>query len=279
MALMTMTGYAQYEQDSSIKIWDNSTAPHSNELTGEEYNKKPYRLMNTTSAELFVYNTDKAKATGQAVVICPGGGYGQLSMDQEGFLMAQWLARNGIAGFVLKYRLPNGHKEVPLEDAIEALRIIRRDAAKYGVDPHKVGIMGFSAGGHLAAYTSNFAADEDKPDFSILFYPVITANNYTTHIGTFNNLLGRDRTESESEAYSMDKCVTEKTPPTILLLSDDDRTVPAAGAAMYYAALKYYGVKASMYVFPSGGHGWGNYDRFSYQKEWQNLLLRWLDEL
>ncbi len=279
MALMTMTGYAQYEQDSSIKIWDNSTAPHSNELTGEEYNQNPYRLMNTTSAELFVYNADKAKATGQAVVICPGGGYGQLSMDQEGFLMAQWLAKNGIAGFVLKYRLPNGHKEVPLEDAIEALRIIRRDAAKYGVDPHKVGIMGFSAGGHLAAYTSNFAADEDKPDFSILFYPVITANNYTTHIGTFNNLLGRDRTESESEAYSMDKCVTEKTPPTILLLSDDDRTVPAAGAAMYYAALKYYGVKASMYVFPSGGHGWGNYDRFSYQKEWQNLLLRWLDEL
>ena len=193
--------------------------------------------------------------------------------------MAQWLAKNGIAGFVLKYRLPNGHKEVPLEDAIEALRIVRKNADKYGIDPHKVGIMGFSAGGHLAAYTSNYAEEKDKPDFSILFYPVITANNYTTHIGTFNNLLGRNRTECESDAYSMEKCVTEKTPPTILLLSDDDRTVPAAGAAMYYAALKYYGVKASMYVFPSGGHGWGNYDRFSYQKEWQNLLLRWLDEL
>ncbi len=279
MALTTMTCFAQYEQDSSIKIWDNSTAPHSNELTGEEYNQKPFRLVNTTSAELFVYNADKAKATGQAVVICPGGGYGQLSMDQEGFLMAQWLAKNGIAGFVLKYRLPNGHKEVPLEDAIEALRIVRKNADKYGIDPHKVGIMGFSAGGHLAAYTSNYAEEKDKPDFSILFYPVITANNYTTHIGTFNNLLGRNRTECESDAYSMEKCVTEKTPPTILLLSDDDRTVPAAGAAMYYAALKYYGVKASMYVFPSGGHGWGNYDRFSYQKEWQNLLLRWLDEL
>lgn len=279
MALTTMTCFAQYEQDSSIKIWDNSTAPHSNELTGAEYNQKPFRLVNTTSAELFVYNADKAKATGQAVVICPGGGYGQLSMDQEGFLMAQWLAKNGIAGFVLKYRLPNGHKEVPLEDAIEALRIVRKNADKYGIDPHKVGIMGFSAGGHLAAYTSNYAEEKDKPDFSILFYPVITANNYTTHIGTFNNLLGRNRTECESDAYSMEKCVTEKTPPTILLLSDDDRTVPAAGAAMYYAALKYYGVKASMYVFPSGGHGWGNYDRFSYQKEWQNLLLRWLDEL
>ena len=279
MALTTMTCFAQYEQDSSIKIWDNSTAPHSNELTGEEYNEKQFRLVNTTSAELFVYNADKAKATGQAVVICPGGGYGQLSMDQEGFLMAQWLAKNGIAGFVLKYRLPNGHKEVPLEDAIEALRIVRKNADKYGIDPHKVGIMGFSAGGHLAAYTSNYAEEKDKPDFSILFYPVITANNYTTHIGTFNNLLGRNRTECESDAYSMEKCVTEKTPPTILLLSDDDRTVPAAGAAMYYAALKYYGVKASMYVFPSGGHGWGNYDRFSYQKEWQNLLLRWLDEL
>ena len=197
MALTTMTCFAQYEQDSSIKIWDNSTAPHSNELTGEEYNQKQFRLVNTTSAELFVYNADKAKATGQAVVICPGGGYGQLSMDQEGFLMAQWLAKNGIAGFVLKYRLPNGHKEVPLEDAIEALRIVRKNADKYGIDPHKVGIMGFSAGGHLAAYTSNYAEEKDKPDFSILFYPVITANNYTTHIGTFNNLLGRNRTECE----------------------------------------------------------------------------------
>ena len=163
MALTTMTCFAQYEQDSSIKIWDNSTAPHSNELTGEEYNQKPFRLVNTTSAELFVYNADKAKATGQAVVICPGGGYGQLSMDQEGFLMAQWLAKNGIAGFVLKYRLPNGHKEVPLEDAIEALRIVRKNADKYGIDPHKVGIMGFSAGGHLAAYTSNYAEEKDKP--------------------------------------------------------------------------------------------------------------------
>ena len=282
MALTTViSGFAQYRQDRTIKIWDNAKAPHSNELKGEEFSKQPFRLENTTDAELFAYEADKEKRTGQAVVICPGGGYAKLAMDQEGFLMAQWLAKNGIAAYVLKYRLPNGHKEVPLEDAVEALRTVRKEAKKYGIDPSKVGIMGFSAGGHLAAYTSNFAADADKPNFSILFYPVITANSYTTHIGTFNNLLGRNRTEKESEAYSMEKCVTEKTPPTILLLSDDDRTVPAAGAAMYYAALKYNGVKASMYVFPSGGHGWGNYgtDRFSYQPEWQNLLLRWLAEL
>ena len=116
--------------DKIIKLWNNDKAPHSNGLTGEAHDDKPHRLVNVTEAVMYVYHADKAKATGQAVVICPGGGYAKLSMDQEGYLMAQWLAKNGIAAFVLKYRMPNGHKEVPLEDAVEALRIVRKKAKK-----------------------------------------------------------------------------------------------------------------------------------------------------
>ena len=269
----------KYHQDETIVIWDNNKAPHSNGLEGEAYEDKPFRLVNTTKAVLYVYNADQAKATGQAVVICPGGGYGKLSMDQEGFLMAQWLAKNGIAAFVLEYRLPNGHREVPLEDAVEAIRIVRKKAKKFNIDPSKVGIMGFSAGGHLAASASNIPAVKDRPNFSILFYPVVIANHYTSHRGSFRNLLGKGFTQADADDFSMEKLASENTPPTILLLSDDDTTVPAAGAAMYYAALRYHGVKAAMYVFPEGGHGWGNYDQFSYQKEWQHLLLRWLKEL
>ena len=286
MALMVATaatakqdGEVRYFQDETIVIWDNAKAPHSNGLEGEAHDDKPFRLVNVTEAVLYVYHADKAKATGQAVVICPGGGYAKLSMDQEGYLMAQWLAKNGITAIVLQYRLPNGHKEVPLEDAVEAIRIVRKKAKKWGVDPAKVGIMGFSAGGHLAASASNISAVEDRPNFSILFYPVLTAGDFNTHRGSFRNLLGKRHNEAEANEWAMDKIASEQTPPTILLLSDDDTTVPAAGSALYYAALRYHGVKAAMYIFPTGGHGWGNYDTFAYQKEWQHLLLRWLNEL
>ena len=269
----------RYFQDETIVIWNNDKAPHSNGLTGEAYDDKPHRLVNVTEAVMYVYHADKAMATGQSVVICPGGGYAKLSMDQEGYMMAQWLAKNGITAVVLQYRLPNGHREVPLEDAVEAIRIVRKKAKKWNLDPEKVGIMGFSAGGHLAASASNLPEVKDRPNFSILFYPVLTANDFTSHKGSFRNLLGKKHSEGEADEWAMDKVASETTPPTILILSDDDTTVPAAGAAMYYAALRYNGVKASMYVFPTGGHGWGNYDTFSYQKEWQHLLLRWLNEL
>ena len=268
-----------YFQDEKFVLWNNDNAPHSNGLTGEAYEMTTHRLVNTTEAVLYAYKADESKATGQAVVICPGGGYAKLSMDQEGYLMAQWLAKNGIAAFVLEYRLPNGHKEVPLEDAVEAIRIVRKKAKKFNIDPAKVGIMGFSAGGHLAASASNIPAVEQRPNFSILFYPVLTANDFNSHKGSFRNLLGKKHTEADADEWAMDKIASEQTPPTILILSDDDTTVPAAGSALYYAALRYHGVKAAMYIFPEGGHGWGNYDKFSYQKEWQHLLLRWLNEL
>ena len=263
-----------FGQDRTIAVWDNATAPHSNGLRGEERFLDAVRMTNTVSAELYVFDADPVKNTGQAVIICPGGGYEMLATGHEGCKVAEWLADNGITAYVLKYRLPNGHPEVPFEDAVEALRLVRSDG-KY----EKTGIMGFSAGGHLAAYVSTLAADGEKPDFTVLFYPVISSDERSTHKGSFDNLLGRERTAEVSRKYSLERCVTDTTPATLLLLSDDDAGVPPAGSAAYYSALKEHGIPASMVIFPTGGHGWGFNDWFGYKAEWQNLLLRWLEGL
>ena len=191
---MTATASAQdYGQTATLKIWDNTTAPHSNGITTPETEKEPNRVRNTSEATLYIFPADKAKATGQAVVICPGGGYGMLAMDHEGYEMAKWFAANGITGAVLKYRMPNHHPEVPLEDAVQALRIMAGlEAGATGYTADKVGIVGSSAGGHLAAMASTIGSF--KPAFSVLFYPVITAVQGKRHQGSFINLLSEQRT-------------------------------------------------------------------------------------
>ena len=269
----------EYGQNRTIKIWDNSTAPHSSELTSPEAETSPNIIGSVTEAVLYVFEADPAKATGQAIVICPGGGYAVVCMSYEGVEMAKWLASQGITCGVLKYRMPNGHKEVPLEDAVEALRIMRRNAADLRIDPAKVGIMGFSAGGHLAAYTSNFAPEGEKPAFSILFYPVITGEDGLCHKGSFDNLLGADATAAQRAEYSLETRVTRSTPPALLLLSDHDTVVPPISSMRYYNALKKHGIKASMHIYPEGWHGWGISPDFPYREAWQASLLDWLKTL
>lgn len=269
----------EYGQNRTIKIWDNSTAPHSSELTSPEAETSPNIIGSVTEAVLYVFEADPAKATGQAIVICPGGGYAVVCMSYEGVEMAKWLASQGITCGVLKYRMPNGHKEVPLEDAVEALRIMRRNAADLKIDSAKVGIMGFSAGGHLAAYTSNFAPEGEKPAFSILFYPVITGEDGLCHKGSFDNLLGADATAAQRAEYSLETRVTRSTPPAMLLLSDHDTVVPPISSTRYYNALKKHGIKASMHIYPEGWHGWGISPDFPYREAWQASLLDWLKTL
>ena len=269
----------EYGQNRTIKIWDNSTAPHSSELTSPEAETSPNIIGSVTEAVLYIFEADPAKATGQAIVICPGGGYAVVCMSYEGVEMAKWLASQGITCGVLKYRMPNGHKEVPLEDAVEALRIMRRNAADLRIDPAKVGIMGFSAGGHLAAYTSNFAPEGEKPAFSILFYPVITGEDGLCHKGSFDNLLGADATSAQRAEYSLETRVTRSTPPALLLLSDHDTVVPPISSTRYYNALKKHGIKASMHIYPEGWHGWGISPDFPYREAWQASLLDWLKTL
>ena len=189
--------------------------------------------------------------------------------------MAQWLAANGITGAVLKYRMPNHHPEVPLEDAEQALRSMRGDApGAEGFTCPKVGIAGFSAGGHLAAMASTIGSV--RPDFSILFYPVISAVRGKRHQGSFINLLSAERTPEQDAAYSLESRVTEATPPALLLLSDDDKTVPPVNSTCYYTALKEHGIEASMHIYPTGGHGWGIRESFRYKAAWQDAVLDWL---
>lgn len=278
--IMTTTVSAQdYGQAATVRIWDNATAPHSNGITTPEEEQEPNRIARVSEAVLYLFPADTTQApnTGLGVVICPGGGYARLAIDYEGYEVARWLASNGISAGVLKYRMPNGHPEVPLEDAEQALRILRGEVPGAECCPcRKVGIMGFSAGGHLAAYASTLGAV--RPDFSLLFYPVITA--HPGHQGSFTNLIGSANRSAENDAYySLENRVTKQTPPALLLLSDDDTTVPPVSSTRYYNALKEHGIEASMHIYPTGGHGWGIRESFRYRNEWQAALLDWLKQL
>lgn len=261
-----------------VDLWNNSTAPHSNGITAPETEKNG-AFYNITQTQLYVYAADPAKATGQAAVLCPGGGYKYVSLNREGHEIGSWLAENGITAVALKYRVPNGHCEVPLEDVQAALKWLRDHAKEYGVDPARVGVFGFSAGGHLAASASTLLPDAERPAFAVLVYPVITAETGKCHKGSFDELLGKERTAEENEAWSLQNRVTEATPTTLLLLADDDRTVPPVNSALYYEALKRHGVKASMHIYPNGGHGGGFNPARAYRMEWRADVLDWLSTL
>ena len=281
----TLTAIAMQAQDLTIKLWDNATAPHSNHLTGGKKDEGGVRYSNTTEARLYIYEADPAKATGQSVVICPGGGYWLVAIGHEGHDFGRWFVENGITAAVLMYRMPNHRPEVPLEDAAEALRYMKEEyAPAHGIT--SVGIMGFSAGGHLAASTAvgvlEYNGDKShraslRPDFAVLFYPVITGDALYAHKGSFDNLLGSDRTAELTDRYSAEKLVSEKTPATFMALSDDDGGVPPANSIRFYNALKEHKRPASIHIYPSGGHGWGFRDSFKYKSQWQQSLLEWLE--
>lgn len=283
-SLCIMTAQAQ---DLTIKLWDNATAPHSNGLSGEDKDEGQERISNTNVAELFIYEADPAKATGQAVVICPGGGYRLLAMGHEGHQYAEWMAENGITTAVLKYRLPNTTPQVPMEDAAEALRYMREEyRGKESIK--QLGIMGFSAGGHLAAATAVgcLKANGDtsaraalRPDFAVLFYPVITGNPSQMHKGSYDKLLGSDRTQELTDKWSPELVAGKDAPQTLLILSSDDATVPPINSTKFYNTLKELGVPASITILPSGGHGWGFRDSFKYKAIWQEAMLQWLESI
>lgn len=279
LALAALPLMAQdYGQDRTIKIWDNATAPHSNGITAPEAIKNDI-IINTTETVLYIFEADKAKATGEAILVCPGGGYSCVCIEWEGYKVAKWLAEQGITAGVLKYRLPNGNPAVPLEDTVEALRTLRKLAGELGYDPAKVGMMGGSAGGHLTGYTSNFAPIDERPAFAIMFYPVITSEEGYCHKGSFDYLLGKNSTERERAYYSLETRVTKHTPPTLILTSDTDTTVPTVSSTRYYNALKKHGVPASLHIYPGGYHGFCMHDDVAFKPLWQTALLDWLKTL
>ena len=261
-----------------IKLWEGEP-PASNGLSGDEIVRNDgASISNVSVPTITVYLPEKNNRSGMAVVVCPGGGYSGLAFDHEGVMVAKWLNKEGIAAFILKYRMPNKHKEVPLSDAQQAIRFVRLHAAEYDVNPSKIGICGFSAGGHLASTASTHfttSGISSRPDFSILFYPVITMSE-ATHGGSRNNLLGENPSQTDIYMFSNEKQVNVNTPPAIILLSDDDIPVVPENSTAYYEALKRNNIPAAMYIFPSGGHGWGFRENFTYHKQMTELLSAWL---
>lgn len=269
--LMSLSVFAQKE--FKIPVWPDG-APNTNQLSGPETGWENFRVTNVTTPELYVYLPEKSN--GGAVVVCPGGGYGLLAMDHEGMNLAPWFNQRGYALIVLKYRMPNGYPEVPLSDVAEAMRIVRRQASEWGIRPDKVGIMGSSAGGHLASTLATHFDTHTRPDFQILLYPVISMQHGITHGGSRNNLLGNNPTPEMITYYSNEKQITPQTPPAFLILSDDDTAVPSRNSIDYYLALRAAGVSSEMHIYPIGGHGWGFNDSFAYKGQWTQALDQWL---
>jgi len=231
---------------------------------------------NGDKAELTVYLPNEKTATGRAIVICPGGGYEYLEFEKEGTNWASFFNPEGIAVFVLKYRMPKGDYRVPISDAEEAIRIVRKNAEKWFINTRRVGIMGSSAGGHLASTIATHSKDNAKPDFQILLYPVITMDPSYTHLGSMNNLLGENPTEELINEYSNEKHVSAETPRAFIILSDDDNVVPPLNAINYYKECNSNKVSSSLHIYPTGGHGWGSRTTFTYHLEVIQELKMWL---
>lgn len=220
--------------------------------------------------------------TGRAVVDCPGGGYSHLAMEHEGYDWATFFNQKGIAFFVLKYRMPNGDRNIPMGDAYHAMQTVRDSAAQWQVNPGDVGIMGFSAGGHLASTVSTHAPFAVRPNFSILMYPVITMNERATHKGSCVNFLGDGQNDQKLvNAFSNDKQVRmHLTPPAVVILANDDRVVPpVTNGIAYYSAMRNAGNDCALYCYPTGGHGFGFRSNFAFHEQMLNDLSGWLDYL
>lgn len=215
-------------------------------------------------------------ATGRAVVACPGGGYSGLAVNHEGYDWAPYFNKQGIALIVLKYRMPKGDRTLPISDAEATMKMVRDSADVWNLNPNDIGIMGSSAGGHLASTIATHAPEALRPNFQILFYPVITMDKSFTHMGSHDNLLGKDASADLEKEFSNEKQVTKETPRAFIVYSDDDKVVPPANGVNYYLALNKKGVPSVLHIYPTGGHGWGIREDFLYKSEMQNELTSWL---
>lgn len=283
-----------FSQNEIIPLW-NGDIPNSQKSDEKEIvlSTDATRMSFVQSPTLEVFLPTKRNANGKAVIICPGGGYHYVVYDWEGTDIAKWYNSKGITAFVLKYRLPNSKSikmsyEAPLQDAQRAIRIVRSQSEKWHINPNKIGIMGFSAGGHLASTLgtqfdkpNNFnetAIDSvsARPDFMALIYPVVTMKADYTHSGSRNNLLDKNPSESLINQYSNELQVTEKTPPTFILHAQDDKAVPIENSLNLYKALKDKNVKTEMHIYPEGGHGFGLALEKGYLQTWTDRLFDWL---
>nr|WP_315251868.1 alpha/beta hydrolase [uncultured Flavobacterium sp.] len=288
---LSIKGFSQ--ESAAFPLWNQIPGAIKNEAYKEEprLDAKGIRtgIRKVTEPTLMPFLVKNNSGKNAAVIICPGGGYGVLSIDKEGINIAKWFNSIGVSAFVLKYRLPSDDimtdKTVgPLQDAQEAIRTLRRNAVKWNLDVTKIGIMGFSAGGHLASTASTHYLDKiydskenisARPDFSMLIYPVISMENGITHTGSKESLLGKTASAELIAKYSNEKEVNENTPPTFLIHATDDQAVPVENSINYYLALKKNKVSAEMHLYQNGGHGFGLGTQGT-NTDWPTACKNWL---
>jgi acetyl esterase/lipase len=251
-----------------------------------------YSFSKVSRPTLTVYLPEAGKGNGVAVIVCPGGGYTHLAMTHEGADVAKWLNGLGITAFLLKYRLPSDETMIdktigPLQDAQRAIQLVRQRAGEWGVDVGKVGILGFSAGGHLASTAgthflqttindSNSGQVSLRPDFLVLLYPVISFSDSIGHRGSRDALIGTHPDPALVLRYSNERQVTAQTPPTFIIHCEDDKTVPVLNSLYFYEALVKNGVPAEIHVYPRGGHGFGLWNPLSAD-QWPDRLQHWME--
>jgi acetyl esterase/lipase len=293
-AIMTATFSMTSTAQTVIPLYSDSI-PNSKPAPDEEkseINKDSILIISKVSRPtLSIYLPSKEKRTGAAVIICPGGGYFILAAGHEGADVAKRFNEMGVAAFVLKYRIPNDKTMVnqeigPLQDAQRAIQVVRENGKEWGIDKSRVGIMGFSAGGHLAstvgthfqkAYIDNPENTNLRPDFMVLVYPVITFLPPIAHAGSANQLLGKDASREKLKEYSNEQQVTAKTPPTFLVHAKDDG-VKVENSLSFATALKQHNVPVEMYLYEKGGHGYGMYNKTS-KVRWMDRLEEWMKKM
>jgi len=285
------------EDPQIVDLWPNGVPNAPAQISPEvvhdaaQPGQPPDRHVRNVHKPTLTIYIPTGKSTEAAIIICPGGAYGILALDKEGHDVAKWAASVGFVGMVLKYRLPrpDGHvypHDAPLSDAQQAIRWVRGNAASLGVKPNRVGIMGFSAGGHLAStVATHFEAHAQsgpstRPDFAVLIYPVTTFDPNFGHAGSAQSLLGKNPPQELRDRYANDRHVTKETPPTFLVHTSDD-PIKVENSLAFYAALRRNNVPAEMHIFAKGGHGYGMRTEWQGEKDppvshWPQLLERWL---
>jgi acetyl esterase/lipase len=296
MSLLIISTASMSAQDKIIKVWPNkipgAIENKNYKETADTAEDGMVTLSTVTNPTISVYFPKEVKANGTAVLICPGGGYVHLAYTKEGINIAHWLNSLGITGVVLKYRLPSDKimkdKTIgPLQDVQEAMRIIRRNAKDWNINPNKIGVIGFSAGGHLAStlctHYNMKVYDSDttsaRPDFAILGYPVISMELDTTHLGSRENLLGNNPTAQTVKEYSSELQVNKNTPETFLFQAEDDNTVPVENSIIYFLALKKYNIPAELHIYEKGEHGFGLGREEETNTDWPNSCAHWMKQI
>lgn len=276
--LITKSVYSQTlsVQPVEIDLWQDIEMPYKESTPkGIENVKGGHRTSNISQPILYLYKA--ANPNGVAIIACPGGAYEYVSMDNEGHKMAEWINQMGVTFGVLKYRLPRGQKGMSLSDAERAIEILRDSASTFHINPNLIGIMGASAGGHLASTIATRPTSEKfRPNFQILLYPVISMKEGITHRLSRKNFLGSTPSDTEVNAYSNEENVNSLTPPAFVVISADDKSVIPDNTFLYCKKLIENGISVSLHMYCEGKHGWGNEDRFKYKREWNSELESWI---